>query len=62
MTEILRLTVIHEDQEWSAELKRDAIQLNDLTWEWLKGAFHAIGFSDSQVNGFFDEPSDEVTK
>jgi len=60
--EKIKLTLFQDGQEWSAELSREPIVLDDLTWEWLKGAFKAIGFSDNQVNEFFDEPSDEVTK
>lgn len=56
MADTIRLSLIHEDgQEWSAEMKNAPIILDELTWEWLKGAFVAIGYSTKQVAEFFDD-------
>ena len=51
----IKLTLSDGEQEWSAELSREPMKLDDLTWDWLKGAFVAVGFSADNVKGFFDE-------
>ncbi len=56
MTERLTLSVKHSDgQEWSATLDKEAIALDEMTWEWLKGAFVAVGYNANQVDDFFND-------
>jgi hypothetical protein len=54
MSETLRLSYICEGQECRVELIREAAKLDETTWNWLKGSFKAVGFSDDNVEGFFN--------
>ncbi len=58
----IKLTLSDGEQEWSAELLREPIKLDELTWEWLKGAFVAVGFSASNVDAFFDDEAKSEDK
>ena len=55
MSEVLRLSYICEGEERRVELIREPCKLDESTWDWLKGAFVAIGFSPDNVKEFFDE-------
>jgi hypothetical protein len=52
-----RITITYESNGAKVSVSREveAVQLDDMTWSWLLGAFCAIGFSTDQVKEFFDE-------
>lgn len=54
MTETLRLSYIVDDQEIRSEIIRESAKLDAQTWEWLKGAFVAIGFHEDNIEEFFE--------
>jgi hypothetical protein len=53
MTEKICLSIIHEDRQYSSELIKEHISLDEITWEWLKDAFVAIGYDSEKVKEFF---------
>lgn len=60
MSETLRLSYFSGNQERRVELIREPCKLDEETWDWLKSAFIAIGFSVANVTEFFAEPGGEA--
>ena len=59
MTETLRLSYICQGVERRVDLIREPCKLDEETWDWLHGAFIAIGFARNNVDEFFNGPGVE---